>query len=153
MRALCSTEDNLFSGSYDGTVKVWDIQTLECLKTLAGHTGPVRTLVLSAGNIFSGSYDKTVSPLFSLRRLCFNLQVKWELNLCCAYSARFFSSFSLSQSCWFSQPICHAPIPKSQTVLDVALPDRVDCVCISIALSWIVHTICILLALWWLCDD
>ena len=51
----------LFSGSYDGTVRVWDIETLACLRTLAGHTGPVRTLVYSAGHMFSGSYDKTVS--------------------------------------------------------------------------------------------
>ena len=50
----------LFSGSYDGTVRVWDIETLACLRTLAGHTGPVRTLVYSAGHMFSGSYDKTV---------------------------------------------------------------------------------------------
>ena len=52
----------LFSGSYDGTVRVWDIETLACLRTLAGHTGPVRTLVYSAGHMFSGSYDKTVGP-------------------------------------------------------------------------------------------
>ncbi len=41
-------------------MKVWDVETLECLKTLAGHTGPVRTLVSSGGHMFSGSYDKTV---------------------------------------------------------------------------------------------
>ncbi len=52
--------DRLFSGSYDGTVKVWDVKTMECLQTLAGHTGPVRTLVYSGGHMFSGSYDKTV---------------------------------------------------------------------------------------------
>ena len=61
VRALAISDDRLFSGSYDGTVKVWDTETLECLKTLAGHTGPVRTLVSSAGHMFSGSYDKTVS--------------------------------------------------------------------------------------------
>jgi WD40 repeat protein len=60
VRALATSDDRLFSGSYDGTVKVWDVVTLECLKTLAGHTGPVRTLVSSGGHMFSGSYDKTV---------------------------------------------------------------------------------------------
>lgn len=40
--------------------QVWDVGTLQCLKTLSGHTGPVRTLVYSGGHIFSGSYDKTV---------------------------------------------------------------------------------------------
>ncbi len=39
---------------------MWDIATLECIKTLSGHTGPVRTLVYSSGRMFSGSYDKTV---------------------------------------------------------------------------------------------
>ena len=60
VRALATSDNKLFSGSYDGTVKVWDVVTLECLKTLAGHTGPVRTLVSSGGHMFSGSYDKTV---------------------------------------------------------------------------------------------
>ncbi len=60
MRALAVANNRLFSGSYDGTVKVWDVDTLVCLKTLAGHTGPVRTLVYSGGHMFSGSYDKTV---------------------------------------------------------------------------------------------
>lgn len=47
--------------------QVWDVQTLECLQTLAGHTGPVRTLVYSGGHMFSGSYDKTVRTSWSLR--------------------------------------------------------------------------------------
>ena len=34
--------------------------TLECLATLEGHTGPVRTLAVAGGRVFSGSYDKTV---------------------------------------------------------------------------------------------
>lgn len=59
VRALAVANNRLFSGSYDGTVKVWDVDTLACLKTLAGHTGPVRTLVYSGGHMFSGSYDKT----------------------------------------------------------------------------------------------
>ena len=62
VRALSVANGRLFSGSYDGTVRVWDIETLACLRTLAGHTGPVRTLVYSAGHMFSGSYDKTVGP-------------------------------------------------------------------------------------------
>ncbi len=69
VRALAVANDRLFSGSYDGTVKVWDVKTMECLQTLAGHTGPVRTLVYSGGHMFSGSYDKTVShTCLSLRQ-------------------------------------------------------------------------------------
>lgn len=40
--------------------QVWDIAKLECIDTLKGHSGPVRTLVYSGGRMFSGSYDKTV---------------------------------------------------------------------------------------------
>lgn len=69
VRALSVASGRLFSGSYDGTVRVWDVETLACLRTLAGHTGPVRTLVYSGGKMFSGSYDKTVS-LFG-QKLCF----------------------------------------------------------------------------------
>ena len=60
VRALAVANERLFSGSYDGTVKVWGVSSMECLQTLAGHTGPVRTLVYSGGHMFSGSYDKTV---------------------------------------------------------------------------------------------
>ncbi len=47
-------------------MQVWDVGALECLQTLAGHTGPVRTLVYSGGHMFSGSYDKTVRMLRQL---------------------------------------------------------------------------------------
>ena len=47
VRALAVADNRLFSGSYDGTVKVWDTDELTCLQTLSGHTGPVRTLVYS----------------------------------------------------------------------------------------------------------
>ena len=50
----------LFSASYDGTVRVWDVASLEPVATLPGHSGPVRTLASVDGLVFSGSYDKTV---------------------------------------------------------------------------------------------
>ena len=59
VRTLAMSGDKLFSGAYDGTLRVGDINTLECPDTLAGHTGPVRALVTCAGKVFSGSYDKT----------------------------------------------------------------------------------------------
>jgi WD40 repeat protein len=52
--------DTLFSGSYDSTLRAYDINTLKPLKVLEGHTGPVRTLAVLNGCLFSGSYDKTV---------------------------------------------------------------------------------------------
>ena len=35
------------SGSYDYTVKVWNVETAECLHTLAGHTNRVYSLLVS----------------------------------------------------------------------------------------------------------
>ena len=81
VRALAVANDRLFSGSYDGTVKVWDVKTMECLQTLAGHTGPVRTLVYSGGHMFSGSYDKTVSHTHI--RPCRSLLSAWLTQQAC----------------------------------------------------------------------
>lgn len=49
----------IVSGSSDQTIKIWDVETGECLHTLAGHTDLVRTLQLDAraDRIISGSYD------------------------------------------------------------------------------------------------
>ena len=50
----------MFSGSYDKTVRVWDVDALVCLATLQGHTGAVRALSASPTLVFSGSDDATI---------------------------------------------------------------------------------------------
>jgi F-box/WD-40 domain protein 7 len=52
--------DRLFTGSYDHTIRAFDVVTLEPLAVLTGHGGPVRTLVVALDRVFSGSYDKTI---------------------------------------------------------------------------------------------
>ena len=95
VRALAVANDRLFSGSYDGTVKVWDGKTMECLQTLAGHTGPVRTLVYSGGHMFSGSYDKTV-------RL---MQPASALDACCWGSKDLLAGLTKQYLlCWLARP-------------------------------------------------
>ena len=57
--SVCVSADGsrLFSGSYDNTIKVWDVATGACVQTLDGHTGWVRSLCVSAdgSRLFSGS--------------------------------------------------------------------------------------------------
>ena len=50
------------SGSEDNTVRIWDADTGECIKTLEGHTSSVNDVSFSPNNqyVVSGSYDKTV---------------------------------------------------------------------------------------------
>lgn len=48
------------TGSYDTTIKIWDIESGECLRTLRGHAGAVRTLQFDESKLISGSFDKTI---------------------------------------------------------------------------------------------
>jgi WD40 repeat protein len=49
------------TGSYDRTVKLWDVATGVCLRTLEGHTNMVRAVAaVSPSLVVSGSRDKTV---------------------------------------------------------------------------------------------
>ena len=51
----------LASGSWDRTIKLWDISTMTCVKTLEGHTDYVSSVAFNgAGMLASGSYDKTI---------------------------------------------------------------------------------------------
>ncbi|KXT18233.1 hypothetical protein AC579_2871 [Pseudocercospora musae] len=54
-------DDNvLITGSYDTTVKVWDINTGEELRTLHGHTSGIRTLQFDDKKLMTGSLDSTM---------------------------------------------------------------------------------------------
>eukprot|EP01103_Thecamoeba_quadrilineata_P021021 TRINITY_DN935_c0_g1_i2.p1 TRINITY_DN935_c0_g1~~TRINITY_DN935_c0_g1_i2.p1 ORF type:complete len:358 (-),score=45.29 TRINITY_DN935_c0_g1_i2:34-1107(-) len=59
----------LFSGSFDHTIKIWKVNTFECIRTLSGHKGFLHSLLLSYGSsskekdsicLLSGSGDRTI---------------------------------------------------------------------------------------------
>ena len=51
----------LISGSSDKSIKVWDIRSGECLKTLKGHTSSVLSLAITnEGLLMSGSEDRSI---------------------------------------------------------------------------------------------
>ncbi|KAF8323591.1 WD40-repeat-containing domain protein [Cantharellus anzutake] len=62
VRALAAHGRTLVSGSYDATVRVWDIITGDCKFTLTGHTQKVYSVVLDSirNQVCSGSMDGSV---------------------------------------------------------------------------------------------
>ncbi|KAJ3174909.1 hypothetical protein HDU87_006575 [Geranomyces variabilis] len=50
----------LVTGSYDYTIRVWNTDTMECIKVLTGHTRCVRGVQMDDTKIVSGSMDRTL---------------------------------------------------------------------------------------------
>ena len=62
-------KDNLIiSGSLDKTIRIWDIDSGECLKTLKGHKDWVNSVFVKDNLIISGSWDNTINI--------------WDINSC-----------------------------------------------------------------------
>lgn len=62
VRALAAKGRTMVSGSYDCTVRAWDIMTGECTRIMRGHLQKIYSVVLDAtrGRCASGSMDNTV---------------------------------------------------------------------------------------------
>jgi F-box/WD-40 domain protein MET30 len=54
-------QDNILaSGSYDATIKIWNLDTGEEIRTLEGHSSGVRCLQFHGTALISGGMDKTI---------------------------------------------------------------------------------------------
>lgn len=53
-------DQKIVSGLRDNTIKIWDRNSLQCIKVLTGHTGSVLCLQYDDKAIISGSSDSTV---------------------------------------------------------------------------------------------
>lgn len=51
---------HLMLGLYDATVKIWNIETGECIRTLSGHLKGVRALAFDSQKLITGGLDSTV---------------------------------------------------------------------------------------------
>ncbi|KAI7907669.1 quinon protein alcohol dehydrogenase-like superfamily [Cokeromyces recurvatus] len=58
--AILSRDPIIISGSLDNTIKLWDMKTGKCIRTLFGHIEGVWSLAYDTLRIISGSHDKTV---------------------------------------------------------------------------------------------
>ncbi|KIW93254.1 uncharacterized protein Z519_05859 [Cladophialophora bantiana CBS 173.52] len=58
--ALQFCDNILATGSYDATIKIWDLDTGKELRTLTGHTMGIRCLQFDDNKLISGSLDKTL---------------------------------------------------------------------------------------------
>mmetsp|Transcript_19508 Transcript_19508/g.56750 ORF Transcript_19508/g.56750 Transcript_19508/m.56750 type:complete len:571 (-) Transcript_19508:141-1853(-) len=60
--SLCTVGDVLFTGSQDCSIMIWDLNNLQYIGTLPGHSGVVKCMVatLARKMLCSGSQDKTI---------------------------------------------------------------------------------------------
>jgi len=80
-----SPEGQLASGR-DGSIRLWDVETGRCLRTLEGHAGGVWSIRFSPdGRKDSGSYDKTIRLWNVKDGQCLNVfqgPTGWVLSVC-----------------------------------------------------------------------
>lgn len=79
----------LVSGSYDTTVRFWDLNTFRCMRKCDGHNDAVRVLAAYSGRVFSGSYDGTIGVrgatgcALGLQQGSGPQAQRWSHSICC----------------------------------------------------------------------
>ncbi|KAI5289464.1 hypothetical protein KEM54_003817 [Ascosphaera aggregata] len=57
---FCDVANVLATGSYDATIKIWNLETGEEMRTLRGHTAGIRCLQFDERKLISGSLDRCI---------------------------------------------------------------------------------------------
>eukprot|EP01133_Synstelium_polycarpum_P018014 gene18014-21499_t len=60
--SLLVTSDNktMYSGSADGTIKIWNLETMQCTETIRTHRKAISSIIHTATNFISASMDGTI---------------------------------------------------------------------------------------------
>jgi len=59
VRALATAQNYLYGGSYQ-TIKVWDLDTLECVRQLETPGGSVYSIAVTSQHILCGTYENCI---------------------------------------------------------------------------------------------
>jgi hypothetical protein len=91
--SLCIAGNKIVSGSVDRTIRIWDINTGQCLKILHGHTGSIFSVCVAGDRIVSGSDDNTIR-IWAMQQfnacssyLQKNITIEQAILLLCSYDA------------------------------------------------------------------
>lgn len=57
---ICDSLNVVMTGSYDKTVRIWNLETGELIRTLEGHTRCVRALQFDSAKLVTGAMDNTL---------------------------------------------------------------------------------------------
>jgi WD40 repeat protein len=99
--SLCMLgDDKVIAGSEDKTIKVWNLKTYKCMKTLRGHNDEVKALTsISNVGFASGSKDGCIKIWDSKRNLLKSIQKAHASNVTCLMDlGEFFASGSFDKS-------------------------------------------------------
>ena len=68
----------LASGSYDNSVKIWNAENGQLIRTLNGHTNSVISVAFGEGNVLaSGSYYNSVN-IWNISKKCYFEKLKMK---------------------------------------------------------------------------
>ena len=113
----------LASGSYDKTIKLWEVPSGKLIKTLEGHEADVKSVSFSPDGklLASGSYDKTIKlwevPSGKLLSVFFDPKVTEED--CKGVTFKYINEYG--QVVTYTLP-CGSPIPPGATCICNCIP-------------------------------